>query len=171
MKKIILKKKDAYDLCSVMGTVVQEQSEKLDFKDVLYIQKSINLIMDIIKDFVDVVEKLNKERNSYVEIANKKITAFKQKLTTSEKDGVLNDAYQKKVEAYVATMLEEAKTEIELEISPRNKELYEGIGLEDVSIELEDDKHKLFVSNFEKYAKEKYINKKVMVETYEKLTV
>lgn len=172
MKKITLKKKDAYDLCLVMSTVVREQSEKLDFKEVLHVQKTINYILDGIKDFADAAEKLNKERNVYVENANRKIIAFKQKLASaSDKDATLDDKYQKKVEIYVTNMLEEAKTEVEHEITPKNDELYKGIGLDDVSFEIEDEKHKMFVVTFEKYAKEKYNDKKAMVETYEKMTV
>ena len=172
MKKITLKKKDAYDLCMVMGTVVREQSEKLDFKEVLYIQKTINSMMDGMKDFSDELEKLNKERNGYIETANKKIVEFRAKVnSTSEKEGKIDEVGQKRIDAFVQTMLQDAQTEIEAEITPKNKVLNEVKGIEVVVFELEDEKHKLFISNFEKYAKEKYNDKKVMVETYEALTV
>lgn len=172
MKKITLSKKNAHDLCLVMGTIVVEKSEKMDFKEVLHIQKTVNNILDLEKDFADEVKKIGKESKQYIDNANAKISAFREKLHSGiEKEGKIDEVTEKRIQNYVQAMLQEAQTEIEAEIVPQNKALHEGIGNDEFTFEIEDDKHKIFITNFEKYAKEKYNDKKAMVETYEKLTV
>lgn len=172
MKKIVIPKRNVYDVCGVMSSILRDESSKLDFKEVLYIQKSINHILDSIKDYSDVLDKLNKEKNTFVENANKKIAEFRAKVTkSSQKKEELSKEDKKEVEDFANLILQDVRNDIEDVLEPKYKELYEGIGKEEVTLEIEDDKHKMFLSNFEKYAKERYIDKSSMVQTYECLTV
>lgn len=171
MKKFKLIKSDIYDLASVLATVIREQSEKLDFKEVIGIQKSVNSFLAEIKDFADKFEEITKERNDYIEIANKKIEAFKQTLQKgAEKEGQIDAGYQTKLDDFVKMSLEATKEQIAEEINPQMEELYSKIGKEEVELELDDEKHKLVLSSFERFAKEKYNDKKKMVFVYETLT-
>ena len=70
MKKFTLTKSNAYDLASVMSTVIREQSEKLDFKEVISIQKSVNLLLSETEDFSEKLAVVTKDRTELVEIAN-----------------------------------------------------------------------------------------------------
>lgn len=172
MKNITISKKDAYDLAAVMATVVREQSEKLDFKEVIGLQKFVNYTLDIVKDFSDKYEEHLKEQKSLVDAANGKISSFKKKLMGSaDKSGEVPEDYKEKVEAFVNLSLEELQTEIAEGINPKFTALNDGIGKDEVTLELEEERHKMLVINFEKFAKEKYTNKSKMVEVYEKLTV
>ena len=165
-----MQKRDVYDLASVMGAIVREQSEKLDFKEVLHIQKAVIYMLDEIKDFSDQFSKLDKEKQIYVKNANEKIGSFKKKLQTeSGKTPEDVEKYKEKVEEFVQSVLEEAQTDIEKEITPQYDELYKVMGVEEVELTLDEDKHKMIVINFELFAKEKYTNKSRMVEVYETL--
>lgn len=171
MKKFKLIKSDVYDLASVLATVIREQSEKLDFKEVIGIQKSVNYFLGEIKDFADSFEEITKERNGYIEIANKKIEAFKQTLQKgAESDGKIDEEYKAKLDVFVEMSLESTKAQIATEINPQMEALYLEIGKTEVEFELEDTKHKMVIDAFEKYAKEKYNDKKKMVLVYEILT-
>ncbi len=172
MKKIKLLKRDAYDLAAVMSTVIRENSEDLDFKDVIHIQKGINYVLDSVKDLSDSFDKLTEERTQLLDVANKKISSFKRKLSEdSSKKNEIDPDYKKRVEEFVEFSLDDLKGQIETEISPKIEELYDTLGEEEIELEFEEDKLKTIVINFEKYAKEKYTNKRKMVEVYEALTV
>jgi len=172
MKKITLTKREGYDLSAVLATTLREKAENLDFKEIIGVQKVVNSLVDGVKDYSEKFDALNKQKNTLVENANKKIVAYRRDLAEkSKKDSKLDESYKQKVEDFVNEMLEDAKREIEETISPEFKKLYEELGKTDISIELEDDKHKMTISLFEKFAKEYYTDKKAMVETYEKFTV
>lgn len=170
MKKFKLSKKDIYDLASVMASVVREQSEKLDFKEVIHLQKTVNQLISEIKDFSDEFDKISKDKQLLVEVSNKKISEYKQKLhkKADEKEEI-DESYKEKLDNFVQIILDEANEQISKEISPQYDAIYSGIGENVVEIELSDDKYSILVINFEKYAKEKYTNKSKMVEIYETL--
>ena len=170
MKKIKLASKDAYELATVMAVTIREQSEKLDFKEVINLQKTVNYIISCVQKFSDGIDRINKDKQSLVEVSNKKISEFKNKLqTNSDKKGEIDEKYKEKLDVFVNLVLEEANEHIAKEISPQYEALYSGIGEEMAEFELEDEKQKILVINFEKYAKEKYNNKSKMVEVYESL--
>jgi hypothetical protein len=172
MKKFKLKKKDVYDLAYVVSSVVKDHSEKLDFKEVLHLQKMSNYFLDQIPDFKDKIEALSVEKDTYVKNANKKISAFKQELQkNTEKEGVLAPDFKEKLDFFVSSTLEDVQAEIDKELTPQYDALYKELGNEEVDLELEEEKHKMLVINFELYAKEKYTNKSRMVEVYEAITV
>lgn len=171
MKKIKLPKKDIYDLASVLASIVREKSEELDFKEVINLQKTVNYLVSTVQDFSDKYEKIGKEKQSLVDVSNKKIASFKEKLQkTTEKDGEIDKEYKDKLDSFVQMVLDEANAHIAKEISPQYEELYGEFGNKEVEFELEEEKHSALVSNFEKHAKEKYVNKNSMVAVYETLT-
>lgn len=172
MKTIKLAKKDVHDLAFVMASVVREKSEELDFKEIINLQKFVNYLLSVIPDFSKKHDDISAERTSLVEVANKKIASFKQKLMkNAEKDGKIEDNINEKITTFVNTSLEEVQQDISETITPKFVSLYSGMGAEEVDVEVEEEKLKMVVINFEKYAKEKYTNKSKMVEVYEKLTV
>jgi len=170
MKIIKLEKRDVYDLASVISAIVKEQSEKLDFKEVLHLQKSAIYMLSEIKDFSDKFEDLAKEKNVYVKNANEKISAYKEKLNKdSDKSGEVDSNYKEKIDEFVQMVLEEAQAEIDKLIAPQYEELYKAFGIDTVELSFGEDPYNMIVINFEKYAKEKYTNKSRMVEVYEAL--
>lgn len=172
MKTITFAKKDVHDLSFVIASIVREKSDELDFKDIINLQKMVNYFLSVIPDFSKEHDKISDERNSLVEVANKKIAAFKQKLMKNvDKDGKVDEKLNETVQTFVNTSLEEVQQDINATINPKYSELYKGLGSEEVTLEIEEEKLKMLVINFEKYAKEKYTNKSKMVEVYEKLTV
>ncbi len=172
MKTIKLTKREAHDVSLVLTTTVKEKAGSMDFKEILQVQKFANSLLAGVKDFADKSDEWNKQRAKFVENANKKISEFKQSIMkTSEKNKELDESYKEKVDDFVQITLADVKTQIDEEITPAMKELNEGLGKEEVSFELEESKHKMVIDVFEKYAKEYYTDKKIMIETYEKLCV
>lgn len=172
MKKFKLTKREAHDVSLVLATAVKEKATTMDFKEILQVQKFSNYLSSLCKDFADKSDEWNKQRAKYVENANKKISEFKQSLLKkSETDGELDPDYKTKVDEFVQMTLSDVKTQIDEEITPEMKSLNEGLGAEEVEVELEESKHKMIIDAFEKYAKEYYTDKKIMIETYEKFTV
>lgn len=170
MKKIKLAVKDTYELAAVMASIVREQSEKLDFKEIINLQKTVNYIVSCVQKFSDDFDKINKEKQLLVDVSNKKISEYKHKLQKdSDKTGELDENYKTKLDDFVKMVLDEANDHIAKEIAPQYEAIYAGIGSETVEFELEEEKHKILVINFEKYAKEKYTNKRSMVEVYESI--
>lgn len=170
MKKFKLDKRDVYDLAMVVATVVREQSAKLDFKEVLHLQKMSNYFLSTITDFSGKIDKLTADKDVYVKNANAKIASYKQKLHKStEKEGIVDENHKEKLDVFIQEVLEEAQSEIDKDIAPQYEELYKSTGIESVDLELEDEKHKMLVTNFELFAKEKYTNKSRMVEVYESI--
>lgn len=169
MKQFKIKSSDLHDLSSVVAVVVREQSEKLDFKEVISLQKSANLFTDLIKPFSEGYEKISKEKTELADLANKKISAYKEKLNKKADTEGFDEEYKKKVEVFVQECLEEAQEQIKESITPQYDALYSGVGSEEIEVKIEDDKLNLIVINFEKYAKEKYNNKSKMIEVYEAL--
>jgi len=172
MKKIKLTKREAYDLSAVLATSLREKAEEVDFKEIIGVQKVVNAMVAVIKDYSDKFEELNKQRKVFVDNANKKITAFRRDLAKKQgSDGKLSDDYKEKVKEFMEEMMIDATKEIEESVTPEYKVLYDGLGKEAVEIEVEEDKYKMALAIFEKYAKVYYTDKKIMVETYEKFTV
>lgn len=172
MKTFKLTKREAHDVALVLGTTVREKAADMDFKEILQVQKFSNYLMSLCKDFGDKSDEWNKQRAKFVENANKKISEFKQSIMKkSEKNKELDESYKERVDEFVQSTLADVKTQIDEEITPEMKALNEGLGAEEVSVEIEDSKHKMIIDVFEKYAKEYYTDKKIMVETYEKLSV
>jgi len=170
MKRFTLDKRDVYDLAMVVATVVKEQSEKLDFKEVLHLQKISNYLLSTIQDFKSKIENLSKEKDVYVKNANAKISEYKIQLhKKTEVEGVVDESYKNKIDSFVQEILEQAQAEIDKEITPQYEELYNVLGKERVDVEIEEEKHKMLVDKFELYAKEKYIDKSRMIEVYEAL--
>ncbi len=170
MKTFKLVKSDTYDLATVAALIVKDHSEKLDFKEVLHLQKMAIAMGESVKDYGEVYEKIAKDKDKFVANANKKIDDYKAKLQKdSNADGKLPADYKEKLDAFVADMLKVAQSEIDSEIIPQYTELYKGLGAEIKETELENDKYDMLVINFEKYAKEKYNNKSRMVVVYEAL--
>lgn len=168
MKTFKLKKSYVHDLCYVVATTIKEKSEKLDFKEVLHLQKAVNYMLDVVKDFSEALDKLNKEKEVFINNANTKIAAYKKSLQKKpEVEGQVDEDYQKKLDAFVQGVLEDAQAEINAEIAPAFDKLYKELGAEEVELELDEEKMKMLVINFELYAKEKYTNKSAMVEVYE----
>ena len=170
MKTVTLKKKDAYDLSLVLGAIVNEHSAIIDFKDIIRLQKEANSIVSDIKNFADEYELIAKDRQQLGEIAQKKLSAFKEKeMKKSEKDGV-DTGYKERIEDYSKMVVDELQGQINRDLQPRFEKLYSTIGEETASIEMEDDTYKATVDNFTLFAKEKYTNKSKMVEVYEALS-
>ena len=171
MKTFKLPNGDVYDLASVMASVVRENSDKLAFREVINLQKTVNTLVSSIQDFSDRFDKIGKEKQSLVDVSNKKIAEFKDRLQNkTSKDGEIDKEYKEKLDSFVQMVLDEANTHIAKEIGPQYEELYGDFGKQEVECELDDDKMALLVANFEKYAKDKYINKNKMVAVYEVLT-
>lgn len=170
MKKIKLSKKDIYDLASVVSVIVKEESKDLDFKEVIQLQKTVNDFVSCVQDFSDKIEKIEKEKQSLVEASNNKISEYKKKLQEkSDKKSEIDEKYKEKLDAFVQDILTEANTQIANEIVPQIEALYKGLGSDVMAVEIEEEKYKMLVINFEKYAKERYNNKSKMVEVYEAL--
>jgi len=171
MKNIVLKTSDVYDLAGVVASIVKDQSAKLEFKEILKLQKMANYFLDTIKTFSEEFSRISKEQSVFVENANVKISAYKQKLhKESDKNGEFDDKYKEKLDAYVDDMLAQVRTDITKEVNPEFEKLYSTEGSKEVSLELSEENHKLLVINFELFAKEKYTNKNKMIEVYETLT-
>jgi len=170
MKTVTLKTRDAYDLNLVLGAIVQEQSNSLDFKDVIRVQKEANRIASSIKEFTDSYEEIAKDRNQLVELAQKKISAFKEKEMKKAEENGVDTGYKERVDDYTKMAVDELQSQINRDLQPRFDALYKSSGDAEVSVEIEEDSLKAVVDNFEKYAKEKYTNKSKMIEVYEALT-
>jgi len=171
MKKVTLKNTDAFDLISVVSAVIKEQSEKLDFKEILQLQKQVNYMLEKTDGFVKALEALSAEKETYVTNANDKIQTYKAGLQKESEDaGEVDEKYKEKLEAFVSEKMEEIDADIKVEVGPKYDAMYEGIGNEEVELEFEEDKLKILVTNFELYAKEFYNNKTKMVEVYEILS-
>lgn len=170
MKTVTLKKKDAYDLSLVLGAIVNEQSSTLDFKDIIRLQKESNAIVSSIKNFKDEYDVISEERKQLGTIAQKRLASFKEKeMKKVEKDGV-DTGYKDRVEEYAKMVVDDLQNTINVDLQPKFDKLYDTLGEEDVSLEMEEDTLKATVDNFEKYAKEKYTNKSKMIEVYEALS-
>lgn len=164
-----IKKKDAYDLSLVASAIVKEKSADLDFKEIIHLQKGANDILSAIPDFSDAYEKISKEKQGLAEVANKKITDYKELNLKSVDSKVDPAGFKKKVEEYTQILVEEVKIEAEKLITPQFNALYDGVGNEEVEVKLDKDRLDVLVTNFEKYAKEKYTNPNRMIEVYELL--
>lgn len=169
MKQFTLNQSDVHDLSSVLGVIVQEQSDKLEFKEVIALQKAVNTMRDLISPFVTEFDKIGGEKNELVELANKKISSFKQKLAKKADDAEKGEDYKAKLDEFVQEVLEDAQNQIKESIAPQYDTLYNSLGKQVVVVKLEEDKLNLIVINFEKYAKEKYNNKSRMIEVYDAL--
>ena len=163
-------KKDVYDLASVMGAVVNEQADKLDFKDILHLQKMVNYFASSIQDFSDAISKIAEEKNGYVKIANAKIAEFKKKLQKEAEKKGMEESYKTKLDEFVNMVLENTQNDVNEFIAPQYENLYVSTGNDLVDLELEEEKHKLLLDKFALFAKEKYTNKNRMLVVYEALT-
>lgn len=163
-------KKDVYDLASVMGAVINEQTDKLDFKEILNLQKMVNYFVSTIQDFSDALTKISEEKNGYVKIANAKISEFKKKLQKEAEKKGMEESYKPKLDEFINMVLENTQNDVNEFIAPQYEKLYLSTGNDYVDLELEEEKHKLLVEKFALFAKEKYTNKNRMVIVYEALT-
>lgn len=169
--KFKLLKKDVYDLASVVANVVADNSDKLDFKEVLHLQKLANYLFSLIPDFSAKIDKLIAEKGVYVKNANEKIAAYKKTLSKeTEESGTVDENYKERLDGYIQTTLEQVQADIVKEIQPEWDELYLTIGADSVEVDIDKEKYDYLVINFELYAKEKYTNKNKMVEVYEAIT-
>ena len=167
MKTLKLKTKDAYDLFLVVSGIINGKASELEFKDIISLQKSASSVRDNISDFIKKSEEIDKDKNDLIKIANKKISEFREKQLKQE----FTEETKKTMDAFIENILADAQQQVQLEISPKVEKLYDKDGAVEISVEMEDNKHKLLVETFEKFAKELYNNKAKMVEMYEALTV
>ena len=86
MKKVTLKTRDIFDLASVFSAVIKEHSDKLDFKEIMKLQKSVNYMIEEISDFSKKLQEIAKEKETYVTTANEKINSYKANLQKEVED-------------------------------------------------------------------------------------
>lgn len=170
MKKFKIKKKDAYDLQSVLADVVVTNSDTLDFKDILTLQKTANEMKIKCGDFAEKQEEYTKESTELAKIAQKRIENFKETLISDVRKTKDVSKYNESVEAFSAMELDTVRLQIAESIQPKLDVLYEKEGVEEIEIELEESKMKVIVDNFEKFGNKKYTNKSKMIEVYDILS-
>lgn len=166
MIAIKLKKREAFDLSLVLGSIVAEESDKLEFKEIIKLQTLSTSIKNAVKDFLDVYEEISKERDGLVSILQKKIDTFRKAQLDKNKDGELDENFKETVDSYAGAMMADLQAQLKDTTGKKFDELYEGIGESDVSFEVENDVHTMLVDNFEKYAKKRYTNKSKMIDVY-----
>ena len=166
MIAIKLKKREAFDLALVLGSIVAEESEKLEFKEIIKLQTLATSIKNSAKDFTDVYEALSKERDGLIEILQSKISSFRKTQLEKNKDGELDENFKETVDSYAGAMTADLQAQLKDGIGKKFDELYDGIGESEMSFEVENDVHTILVDNFEKYAKKRYTNKSKMIDVY-----
>lgn len=164
MHKVTLKNEDAYDLSLVVSSIVNENAEELNFKEIIRLQTLVAEIRTVADDFIKKYDAISAERKGLIEIMQKKIKAFRKSKMDDGKE--IDKDFNETVESYARALTEDLNSEIMDEISPKFNELYDGIGKNEISFELEDETKTILVDNFEKFAKKKYTNKSKMIDVY-----
>ncbi len=167
MKKVVLKKRDAFDLAIVLSNIINEKSKEIDFKDIIGIQKIVSGFKPMLKDYSDAAEVIDEARKNLITVANKKIQDYR---TEQFGKADFDEKNKAAVEEFSNVVLEDAKSQVNNNITPMYEALHSGIGEQNMDIELEEKQHTLVVANFEKFAKDIYLNKERMVEVYEALS-
>lgn len=165
MKKLSLKKKDAFELSLAISAMVNNKSQDIDFKDIISLQKTSSDIKPLVKDYSDGIEQIENAKKDIVDAANNKITEYR----AAQLKRDLTGATKELMEEFTNTVLNETKAQVDKEIAPRYDKLNKEIGDKNVELELEEAKHKTLVDAFEKFGKDIYLNKEKMVEVYEVL--
>ena len=167
MHTIKLKKREAFDLALVLGSIVGEESEKMEFKEIIKLQTLATNIKDVVvKDFTDPYEAITKERDEHIKILQKKIDAFRKSQLDKNKDGDLDPTFKETVDSYAGAMTADLQSLLKETTGVKYDELYDGIGETECSFEVETDVKTMLVDNFEKHAKKRYTNKSKMIEVY-----
>lgn len=167
MHKVTIKNEDAYDLALVIGSIVNEHSEVLNFKEIVKLQMLVTKIRSVSDEFLSEYNKINLEREELLKSAQKKIASFKKSKIGDGKDIDIDSDFESIVNNYVTAITEDLNSQIKDEIAPKFDELYKSIGKKDIHFELEDDVKEMLVDNFEKFAKTKYTNKSKMLDVYQ----
>ena len=167
MKKVVLKKRDAFDLSLVLTNIVSEKSKELEFKDIIALQKVVSYIKPTVKDYSERSENIDEAKKAILQAANGKIQEYR---SEQLKKPEFTESIKSAVEEFSNSVLEDTKEQVNKEIDPMYKELLATIGEETVELEFEEKQHTLVLANFEKFAKDIYLNKERMVEVYECLT-
>lgn len=168
MKKITLKTRDAHDLAMVLESVVNQRSTAIDFKQIVQLQNTVDILLVNLVVFNTEFVKLMTQKSKILKTFNDKIIAFKSEiLAGSEKSKKVKEGYLENINAFVKDMTLNAQAEIDKELGASLKKLYDEEGEKETEIEIADEKVKLIVEILEKFGKDFYNNKKKMVEVYQ----
>lgn len=171
MSKVVeLKKRDAFDLFLVVSSILRDESNDIEFKDVIKLQKSIDAIKVSADNFFTKHDEISELRDKLLKAAQSRINAYKEKAIEESREKGDAAEYKEKIDAFAAVEMDSLSLQVNEEITPSLNTLYETVGEEDTAVTLEDDQLKVLVDNFEKHAKSKYTSKSRMTIVYEALT-
>lgn len=170
MKDIQVKKRDAFDLYLVTSSILRENSEKMEFKDVIKLQRVTDIIKESAVNFHTEYDKVQELKEKLLKAAQTRIDSYKKVKIEETRESSDAAGYKAKIDAFAAVEVDSMNLQINEEITPALTTIYEGIGEEETSFKLEDDQHRVLLDSFEKHAKEKYTSKSRMTIVYDALT-